>query len=74
MINQAPTDGNPAVGREFGRPLAGSLGRIVGVYKVAVTRRVNKLSNAPTGFFWQRNYHEHIIRNEQSLNTIRQLA
>jgi putative transposase len=72
LINQAPTVDVPAAGRQFGKPIAGSLGTIVGVYKAAVTRRVNKLSNAPTGSFWQRNFHEHIIRNEQSLTTIRQ--
>ena len=72
LINQTPTDGDPVVEREYGKPLAGSLGSIIGVYKAAVTRRVNLLSDTPTGSFWQRNYYEHIIRNEQSLDTIRQ--
>jgi putative transposase len=39
------------------------LGKIIGDYKGAVTRTINKLfPHAPV--IWQRGYHEHIIRNE----------
>lgn len=43
----------------------GSLGAIVRSYKSAVAYRINKEHNA-TGI-WQRNYYEHIIRNETDL-------
>ena len=43
----------------------GSLGAIVRSYKSAVSYRINKLHNA-TGI-WQRNYYEHIIRDEKDL-------
>ncbi len=43
----------------------GSLGAIVRSYKSAVSYRINKEHNA-TGI-WQRNYYEHIIRNEKDL-------
>ncbi len=42
-----------------------SLGAIVGSFKSAVTKRVGRELNA-TGI-WQRNYYEHIIRDEKDL-------
>ncbi len=46
----------------------GSLGAIVRSYKSAVSYRLNKELNA-TGV-WQRNYYEHIIRNEKEMDNI----
>ena len=46
-------------------PLPRSLGAIVGSFKSAVTKRIGRELNA-TGI-WQRNYYEHIIRDEQDL-------
>jgi putative transposase len=43
----------------------GSLGAIVRSYKSAVSYRMNKEHNATS--IWQRNYYEHIIRNENDL-------
>jgi len=43
----------------------GSLGAIVRSYKSAVSYRINKEHNA-TGI-WQRNYYEHIIRDEKDM-------
>ena len=43
----------------------GSLGAIVRSYKSAVSYRIHKEHNA-TGI-WQRNYYEHIIRNDKDL-------
>jgi len=42
-----------------------SLGAIVGSFKSAVTKRIGRAHNA-TGI-WQRNYYEHIIRDEKDL-------
>jgi putative transposase len=36
-----------------------------------VTRRINELRDKACVPFWQRNYWEQIIRNEESLNRIR---
>jgi REP element-mobilizing transposase RayT len=47
------------------------LGAIVGNYKSVTTRRINRLRGMPGTPFWQRNYWEHIIRNDASLNRIR---
>lgn len=50
----------------------GSLGAIVGNYKSVSTRRINRMRGMPGTRFWQRNYWEHIIRDERSLNRIRE--
>ena len=49
----------------------GSLGAVVGNFKSVVTRRVNRLRGTPGAPFWQRNYHERIIRDERALRAIR---
>lgn len=43
---------------------AGSLGAIVGNYKSTTTRRINQMRHTPGGVVWQRNYWEHIIRDD----------
>jgi putative transposase len=49
----------------------GSLGAIVRSFKSAVTKRYNE-KHAPSGLgLWQRNYYEHVIRDENSLIRIR---
>ena len=50
---------------------SGSLGAIIGQFKAAVTRRSKLSSRCPSSPIWQRNYYEHIIRNDKSLNFIR---
>jgi REP element-mobilizing transposase RayT len=47
------------------------LGRLIGAFKTVSTKRIDKLRDMPGVPFWQRNYWEHIIRNEDSLNRIR---
>ena len=53
-----------------------SLGTVVGAFKsrcVTAWLKVIAAENInAAGKFWQRNYHEHIIRNEDELNRIRQ--
>ena len=50
----------------------GSIGAIIGSFKSAATKRINELRRTPGEPVWQRNYFEHIIRNEKSLNRIRE--
>lgn len=50
--------------------VAGSLGAIVRAYKSAVAKRINALRGTPGAPVWQRNYHEHIIRNEEEWQRI----
>ena len=53
-------------------PTRNTLGDIIGSYKSAVTKRVNNTRHTPGEPFWQRNYYDHIIRDESDLNRIRQ--
>jgi len=57
---------------KFGKPVKGSIPTIVRAYKSAVTYAVNKLENQRGAVLWQKNYYEHIIRNERELNNITQ--
>ena len=50
---------------------AGSLGAIIGQFKVAVTRRARSVLLTSEQKIWQRNYHEHVVRSEESLHEIR---
>ena len=49
-----------------------SIGSFVIGFKSAVTQRISNNYDIPKGYVWQRNYHEHIIRCEESLNKIRE--
>ncbi len=51
---------------------ARSLGAIVGRFKGKVTRRSHELPGYRDLVVWQRNYYEHIIRSEKSLQAIRE--
>ena len=46
-----------------------TIGAIVGQFKSNATKKIQ--GSACPGFFWQRNYYEHIIRNESELLQIR---
>jgi len=49
-----------------------SLGSFIAGFKSATTRRINAIRDTPGLPVWQRNYYEHIIRNEDELHCIRQ--
>ncbi len=51
-------------------PKAGSLGTILRAFKAAVTRKVRRMGHS--NFAWQRGYYDHIIRDEEDLNRIRE--
>ncbi len=53
-------------------PQRHSIGVIVGSFKSAVTRNINATRGRPGAPVWQRNYYEHVVRDEGSLNRIRQ--
>ena len=58
----APTSGPPS----------GSVGAIVGNFKAVTARRVNQIRRLAGAPVWQRNYYEHIIRNEREQDAIRE--
>ncbi len=53
-------------------PKPSSVGAIVGSFKSAATKRINRFRRTIGFVVWQRNYYEHIIRDEDSLNKIRE--
>ena len=48
------------------------LGQLVGAFKTVSTREANIDRGTPGHRLWQRNYYEHVIRNEESLSQVRQ--
>jgi REP element-mobilizing transposase RayT len=74
-IPVAPTQnqlGDPPVAptRPMG-PKSKSIGSLMAGYKSSVTKKINQLRHKPGELVWQRNYFEHIIRDEKSLIKIR---
>ena len=65
VLQYAPTNSTPL------QSPSQTIGAIVRGFKSAVTKQINELHNTPGSKFWQRNYWEHIIRNESELNRIR---
>ena len=55
-----------------GGPHARSLGALMAGFKSSVTKRINSFRGTPGAAVWQRSYYDHVIRNESSLNRIRQ--
>ncbi|MCO5196109.1 MAG: hypothetical protein M9930_22855 [Anaerolineae bacterium] len=53
--------------RIFSQPQSQSLSTIIGSFKAAVTRAANDVARP----IWQRNYYDHIIRNDTALARIR---
>ena len=67
VMNHAPTESPRVVGAQF---IAPKLGDIMRTFKALVTRRA-KVAGIDL-FAWQRNYYEHVIRNDEELSRIRQ--
>jgi REP element-mobilizing transposase RayT len=65
----APTEG--ARSRPHG-PAPGSIGAILGQIKSLSKKAINKTRGTPGRPVWQPNYHEHVIRNEEELQRIRE--
>ena len=61
----------PTLGNRINGPTSGSIGAIIGQFKSTVTKRINKLHTMPNGHIWQRNYYEHIIRNDWDWHRIK---
>lgn len=50
---------------------AGSLGAVIGRFKGKVSRRVHDTPKCRDLTIWQRNYYDHVIRSEKSLQAVR---
>ncbi len=65
MARHAPT-------QEFANPIAQSLSSIIGSFKSAASKQINRSRNTPGYPVWQRNYYDRVIRNEKEINSIRE--
>jgi putative transposase len=61
----------PTISR-FGNLPSESLPSIIRAFKAAVTKNINILCNTCGSLVWQRNYYEHVIRDDSALNRIRE--
>lgn len=50
--------------------IPGSIGAIVRAYKSAVTYAINHVRTTPGAPLWQRNYYEHILRDERDYENV----
>lgn len=48
------------------------LPKVVGRFKMLTSKNINEARNTQGIRLWQRNYYEHIIRNEKDLSRIRE--
>ncbi len=69
-----PENASPLQQQQPPRPRGttpGSLGAIMQNFQSVTTRKINRIRKTPGARLWQRNYWEHIIRDENELNRIR---
>jgi len=53
-------------------PKSGSIGAFIAGFKSVITKHVNEIRQTPGVPVWQRNYYEHVIRDEDELKEVRQ--
>jgi putative transposase len=54
------------------RSPSGNIGSIIRGFKSASTKRINEMRETPKMPLWQSNYYEHVVRNDDDLNDIRE--
>jgi len=70
LLQRAQKDRNTA--RQGAASSAPTLGDVIRAFKSISAIAVNRLQDRHGVSLWQRNYYEHIIRNESELNKIRE--
>ena len=72
MITNRGRGGRPVAPTGAGGLRSSSLGALIAGFKSAATRRINATRGTLGASVWQRNYYEHVIRDESALNRVRQ--
>jgi len=57
---------------QFGKPVSNSIPNIIRLFKSTATKQINQIRQTPGMELWQRNYYEHVIRNEDEFNQVRE--
>jgi hypothetical protein len=65
-----PTSGSNIKVNQFSKPIKNSVSVIVNQYKSSLTRYCNK--NGFNDFRWQPRFHDQILNNEKSIDSIRE--
>jgi REP-associated tyrosine transposase len=47
------------------------VGRLIGAFKTVSTKHINRLRNTPAEVVWQRNFWEHIVRDDGEMDLVR---
>jgi REP element-mobilizing transposase RayT len=71
-IHESPLPPDPSEPVRIGDRRRMLLSKIVGRFKMVTAKKINATRETPGKPVWQRNYYEHIIRHEASLNRVRQ--
>jgi len=74
LHDHPPTSSNPE-SNDPNRPKgtkSGSLSAIIQNFTSITSRKINRIRKTPGAKLWQRNYYDHIIRNDKELFNIRQ--
>lgn len=75
VIRDSENTGGPKLQRAGYKPApthGHTLSEVVRGFKTFSARRLNQLRNRVGQPVWQRNYYEHVIRNEQTLTAVRE--
>jgi len=70
MVKCRGTARRAPTAEQFGKPVSGSLPTVVRSFKSAVTNHINAIRQSPGAPVWQRNYYEHIIRDDADYHRI----
>jgi putative transposase len=68
--SELPVAATPASPRAHG-PSAGSLSAVIGSFKSAVSRQINRMRPGSAKDLWQTNFYEHVVRNDRAHDRIR---
>ena len=66
------TDTGTGTIEQFGKPTKNSIPTIVRSFKSTTTKQINQMRQTPMKPLWQRNYFEHVIRDDNELTRIHQ--
>ena len=72
QIHESPLPSKPSALARIADRRRMLLSKIIGRFKMVTAKQINDLRQTRGSALWQRNYYEHIVRDEASLNRVRQ--
>lgn len=71
-VHEPPIENIHGAGRDLPLQNTPNVSKIIGRFKMTTAKQINILRGTPGVPVWQRNYYEHIVRDDDALNRIRQ--